>query len=187
MSQSRIHFGQGLFDFFLERVRGTAARKGITQGGVVYLAGVLTQRARHTIHDLPDTLAELHFEAAKSGGPRAVRCYREIGDRAMWVTSVFPDSLRRRAVGPDYYRAMGSAAYASLADRSPDALAELFLELANRFALASASIREALEDARIEGSDPVTLYREWAMTGCPTALRCLQRMGLDPLKGSGSA
>jgi len=184
MSQIRIHVGQELFDFFLERVGGTAARKGITQGGVVYLAGVLTQRARHTIHDLPDTLAELHFEAVQSGGHRATRCYRELGDRALWVTGVFPDSLRRGAVGAGYYRAMGAAAYSALSDRSPAAVSELFRELADRFTLASASIQEALEGARLEGADPVALYRDWARTGSASALRRLQRIGLNPIKGS---
>ena len=150
MSQSHIHIGQGLFDFFLERVGNTASRKGISTGGVVYLAGVLTRRAKYTINDLPDTLAELTFGAARSGGSFASRYYREVGDRAMWGTGVFPQSLRRSAVGEDYYIAMGKAAYASLSDMSPPSLSDLFQELADRFVMASASINEALEDARLE-------------------------------------
>jgi hypothetical protein len=187
MSQSRIHVGQGLFDFFLERVGETATRKGISTGGVVYLAGLLTQKARHTLDDLPASLAELRLEAARSEGRCASRYYRELGDRAMWVVGVFPDSLRRKVVGRDYYRSMGSAAYSTLSDTAPPAVAGLFRELADRFTLASSSIQEALGAAKLEGADPVALYGEWARTGSVEALRSLQQMGLNPLKTWGSA
>ena len=67
------------------------------------------------------------------------RHLQRLGDVALFMAGFFPDYFERRPVGVDYCIRMGGAAYGTLAERSKSlsrtqALAEIFAELAAKFA-----------------------------------------------------
>ncbi len=102
-----------LYDFFDERLADAVDAQGVelSTDSRRYLALLLVERKRSerllTATDRPDTLAELHLAAATADRVRAMRLYRHLGDRALYVAGYFQESLKRKAVGVDYYADMG--------------------------------------------------------------------------------
>ena len=91
-----------LIDFFSERVREAKTRREVelSQHTEHYLAGLLVREGRSGVTvGGPSTLAEMHLEAASAPRNEAMRIYRTMGDRALYVSGYFQDSLSRRAVG----------------------------------------------------------------------------------------
>jgi hypothetical protein len=64
----------------------------------------------------PDTLAETFLMASNSQTPEKIELLKKLGDKSLYISGFFGDSLARKIVDLDYYAGMGGAAYASLAD-----------------------------------------------------------------------
>lgn len=182
---TKVDRSENLFAYFQVRVDEAihTRRTPVSADASLYLAQLLTDRAR-TDRPAPQahTLAELHKQGVEARRPAdRARVYRELGDRALYDLGYFAEQLDRRAVGPTYYEAMGSAAYERVDDVLKrffaDAFGELFRELAQGFHSCAAilrSIREA-HDARDSLSE---MYANWQRTGSEELARKLRLRGL---------
>ena len=81
-----------------------------------YLVDLLAGRIRAPgPSDAEPSLAESWQRAQQAEGTHRIRHLRGLGDRALFVSGFFGESLLRGVVGPGYYRDMGRRAYGSLA------------------------------------------------------------------------
>lgn len=208
MSSRGLSTAPNLFDFFHEQVDTAvqAAGSPVSEDGVYYLTNLLVERGvQRSERDQPDTLAELHIQAAQGGRSEAIRSYRELGDQALYRAGFFRGSLKRCSVGVDYYVNMGSTAYdrlssllaaprgAVVGEGGGRGLDEVYGELARRFAACTEVLREVREALRAGGSaerdvDVLRLYEEWLSTGSPRAAARLRELGVVPMRpGSGDS
>lgn len=115
---------------------------------------------------------------------------RRLGDVALFVSGVFPDSLSRTMVDVDYYIAMGGSAYGYLvrnASDSPRARAwvEAFEELASRFCEFVELLGEVADVTSLRNeSDIMRLYDTWTRTGNRRAARQLRSLGIHVVEGA---
>jgi len=208
MGAAVLQSHDNLFDFFHEEVDAAAdiTGKEVSEEGVFYLSNLLVEQTRTPATDTPDTLAELHIQAANSGRIEAIRSYRTLGDKALYTAGFFPESLSRKAVRSSYYVDMGRTAYDRLAhmldgprgevvgsDSGHKDLSEIFAELADSFFACTEILREVHDAMRARSSgqpsqsELLKLYEDWMVTGNRRALRRLQRFGLVPAMSSGTA
>ena len=194
-----------LFDFFHNEVDAATDATGseVSEEGVFYLTNLLVEQGRAVSARGPSTLAELHIRAAKASRATQIHNYRTLGDRALYVTGFFPESLSRKTVRASYYEDMGRAAYdrlAGLLGCEPSAdesghkgLGEIFAELSMSFHTCIEVLREVHDAMRARTEQPpsepelLALYEQWLSTGNKRALRTLQRHGLVPSSGGGNA
>jgi hypothetical protein len=106
---------------------------------------------------------------------------RHVGDRSLFISGFFSDSLNRSLVDVDYYIALGERAYGSLARQSDDALADVFDELSEKFSgfvdvLSEVSERTALTS----NSDLLRLYEKWLRTRSRRSGDLLAQRGIVP-------
>lgn len=81
-------------------------------------------------------LFELQLESQRGDRAHARDTQKHLGDYALFMVGMFPESLqrRRRALSPDYYVAQGKQAYTTVsAMDSPRPTAALFRKLAAHF------------------------------------------------------
>ncbi|MDP6934242.1 MAG: hypothetical protein QGG40_15055 [Myxococcota bacterium] len=198
MSSNDLSLASNLFDFFHEKVDTVASQIGSDVGGAIseesvfYLTTLLADKARVSPTEEPQTLVELRMAAMEGGRIEAIRCYRRLGDRALYVTGFFPDSLERQTVSSQYYEDMGAAAYQSLYQLMSfpgleQGLAEVFLELSSSFHECAEVIREVREEVREHSDvDIVRLYEEWIRTGSPRIAARLRDLGVVPMRPTDS-
>ncbi len=175
---------ESLFEYFRTRVDQARTERTVdlTEDGALYLAQLLTERARtdHVAHE-EDTLAELHARACLASPAEQASTWRELGDRALYKLGYFPENLQGRLVSPNYYATMGSSAYARVDDVLrrwfASAFGPIFHELAVHFARC-VSLLEAVREAH-EGHDELgRMYEEWVATGSEDLAQRLRRRGL---------
>lgn len=147
------------------------------------LAGHL--RARDAATQADECLAEVWFRAQRAEGSQRIRHLRILGDRALFVSGFFGESLVRGVVGPGYYRDMGRRAYAALASVLGAATGEaswpqLYEELADRFP-ELAGVLADVSDRAYGGRDDALLaaYESYVTTGSRRARRRLLRAGIS--------
>jgi hypothetical protein len=132
-----------------------------------YLVNLL---ARFAFGDRPVRAAEEQplglqlIEALDSGGLLRNALLRNVGERSLFVSGFFSDSLKRSFADVDYYVALGARAYQSLGAQD-DVLRPVFAELGDRFisfvdVLAEVSERSAL----MSNNDLLRLYEKWLRT-----------------------
>lgn len=150
-----------------------------------YLVDLLGRSVRSdaAIHD-ETPLAELYLRAHDAGPCERDELLRRVGDRALFLAGVVPESLARRLVGVAYFARIGRIAYAELAEdlhgtRSGVTRGELFSELADHFAefvgiLAEVS-EQALGNAR---RCLLSVCEKWLATGSPSTAQRIRREGL---------
>lgn len=156
-----------------------------------YLIELLDERVRATPPDEdPATLAEAWLEARRTSGAARIGRLRRLGDRALFVSGYFAESLLGGVVSGSYYRAMGRSAYASLAASLAPGAQEpgwprLFEELADRFAELALLLGEVGDRAhRVRPEWLLGLYERYLCTGSARDRRRLVRAGcLPPVRG----
>lgn len=133
-------------------------------------------------------LAEMYGDAlqAPSGELRNL-LLRRLADVALFISGVFSDSLRRKAVDVDYYVAMGGGAYGYLSDnlsrwKVGRALSPVFGELSTKFQGFVDVLNDVSERAHLaEETDPLRTYELWLKTGSERARRRLTEQGYQPI------
>lgn len=179
-----------LQEFFSEAIvqAKEAQEVELSQLSTHYLTRLLASRGEKIAPSV-DTLAELHLNAAQAPKHEAIRLYRSLGDHALYTGGFFPESLESKAVGLDYYRAMGGAAYGQVANLggAKDPFSQMFTELAKRFKDCLLLLADVSGAAKAAGtSDLMALYEEWMRTRSRHAERRLAELGMiqtsaDPL------
>lgn len=74
------------------------------------------------------------LEALNANGRQRQQELRDVGDRCLLISGLYPELAERRRVQLSYFMDLGRGAYARLAAEMSVALAQLFGELANSFA-----------------------------------------------------
>jgi hypothetical protein len=174
---------------FAELVAGALGETGVspTPMAVAYLVELLEGRVRAPAVGCEPPLAEDLLRARGLQGAARIRHLRALGDRALFVSGFFGDSLRRRAVDLATYGEAGRVAYGDLARELALRVRErgwacLFEELADRFrdfvdVLAEVGDRTAGR----RPPDLLRLFERYLETGSPGDLRRLRRRGHLPL------
>jgi hypothetical protein len=139
-----------------------------------YLVFLLMRFAR-TPQVLVGALAEEYLESQLAkGGVRRERL-REVGDRCLLFSGLFPHLARRRCVTVSYYATLGQGAYAELSRTLTHRMGELYAQLARTF----VSLMDVLQwMRRMHGQapllDPLQAFDLWANTGSAGARHDLQ-------------
>lgn len=191
MSRGAVATADNLFDFFHTSLGETASRRraDVSEEGLLYLTQLLVERGRaNPERREPDTLAELYAAAQRGGPAERVHRWRELADRALYVTGFFRQSLSRGLVSLDYYVEMGSAAYQRLARLvgggrgEGRGLDDVWAELGERFEDASDLLQEVQESLSSQeprsDAELVRLYEAWLRTGSPRLEARLIELGV---------
>lgn len=189
---------QSAEEYFREALASALRNQGTEAEAetVFYLVKLLTtfMRAEHLFEHTADgvglrPLAELYADANRAPTSEARnQALRHLGDIALFVAGLFPDSLSRKPVDVDYYVAMGGTAYGFLSDVLRErprrrTHAEIFRELSAKFQDFVDVLGEVGESTQIKGdADLLRLYELWTRTGSRRAARQLLRLGIQPVK-----
>jgi hypothetical protein len=136
------------------------------------------------LNDVEAPLALLYIRALQSSRAERARLLRTMGDTALFVSGFFADSLHRKLIDLQYYRAMGGRAYAQLSQENASAFApKVFDELAGRFAQFADVLWEVSETSRINTSNHsvLSLYERWLRTGSKRSADLLAEQGIHPV------
>ena len=127
-----------------------------------------------------ETLAETFLKAQNAEPHTRIELLKKLGDRSLYISGFFSDSLQRKLVDVDYYADMGCAAYSSLAANvSDDMIARLYSEFASRFFEFADVLGYISSIAHITDEENIMrLYETYAKTGSETARSKLNEKGL---------
>jgi hypothetical protein len=97
-------------------------------------------------------LFEMQLESQRGDAAHARAAQKHLGDYALFIVGMFPESLqRRRAASPSYYVAQGKQAYTIVSEMdSPRPSAALFRKLAAHFEICVCALnveKDFLRDA----------------------------------------
>ena len=179
-------------EFFHEAVSSAMRNQGLcsSEHTEFYLVNLLAAYAGPRQLDDDQPLAVQLAEAQLASPVARVQQLREVGDRSLYVSGFFSDSLGRRMVDVGYYVRLGGSAYRQLADlpaarREPGVSStEVFRELAARFAEFVDVLAEVSEWGALQSEAGVLqLYERWRKTGARWIERRLRARGVVPGKG----
>lgn len=131
----------------------------------------------------PKTLAEMYLIAQNSEASVKMELLRKLGDRTLYISGFFGDSLNRKVVDIDYYADIGGAAYASLAHYTKeDTMAQVFSTFSSRF-LDFVEVLTYISNQSLIKSDQsiLRLYDRYMRTGSDIAREKLVEMGVISL------
>jgi hypothetical protein len=105
---------------------------------------------------------------------------KKLGDRSLYISGFFGDSLERKLVDIDYYAEMGGAAYASLADNVSDDISAQVYRIFSRDFLAYVDVLTYISQQSMIQSDQslLRLYDRYMRTGSELAKEKLIEMGV---------
>lgn len=181
-------------EFFHDRVTSALANQRVeaTNDARFYLVSLLNDRLNAKPQGSPDKsledtpLALVLARALQASLSEQVTLLKALGDRALYVSGFFSDSLARQVVDVDYYVSMGEMAYGKLAGvmkggRRPSAYAELYDELASRFPAFVEVLNEVSEGFSLtSNSGLLRLYERWLRTGSRRVADQLSKEGIVP-------
>lgn len=131
----------------------------------------------------PQTLAEMFLTAQNAEASVKTEMLRKLGDKALYISGFFGDSLQRKIVDVDYYADIGGAAYASLAHCTrEDTMAKVYSTFSHRF-LDFVDVLTYISHHSFVKSDEsiLRLYDRYMRTGSELAREKLEEMGVVPL------
>jgi hypothetical protein len=187
---------------FFQRALSEAAQAQKVQADeavIAYLTHLLTDYARserlydHTGDGLiRRPLVDLYRLATEADSPRERDLLlQRLGDVALFVSGILPNSLARSLVDVDYYISMGASAYGCLSDL-PDAVARVralrsvFAQLSRRFVDFVDVLAETVEQGSpARQPDLMRLHALWARTGSRRLGRKLVELGVTPPPAAG--
>lgn len=188
---------QSAEDFFHEALASALRNQGTNAETetVFYLVNLLSAfiRAENLFERTPEgvtlrPLAEIYADATQAPTAEARnQALRRLGDVALFIAGLFPDSLSRKPVDVDYYVAMGGTAYGFLSEVLRErprgrTYAEIFSELSAKFQDFVDVIAEVGEHAHVgSDTDMLRLYELWTRTGSRRAARKLVERGIHPM------
>lgn len=179
-------------EYFKELVESAVARQRLRVAELTsfYLVNLLCGfvRCERSGTDLDsEPLALRLAQALDSGGLEQRARLRSLGDRSLFVSGFFSDSLARRTVDVDYYVSMGEYAYGSLSRSEDAAIAAVFAELASKFCSFVDVLSEVSEQSALtSNADLLRLYERWLRTGSRRNGQLLAERGIVPNASIGS-
>jgi hypothetical protein len=177
-NESPVEYFKDLVETAMQHQR-LAAREMTSFYLVNLLAGFMHLGRGHRQDNEP--LGIRFAKALQAGGTVQRDGLREVGDRSLFISGFFSDSLNRSLVDVDYYITLGERAYGSLARQSDETFADVFDELSEKFSgfvdvLSEVSERTALAS----NTDLLRLYEKWLRTRSPRSGDLLAERGIVP-------
>jgi hypothetical protein len=132
------------------------------------------------------TLAEEFLTAQQDRGAVRIRRMRSLGDRALFVSGFFGDSLARKVVDIDYYQQIGCTAYGDVATGlsgrdTSHSWTRLYRELSGRFGDFVSVLAEVGDRSRPQRPrDLLRLYERYLLTGSQRDRQRLIQSGHQP-------
>ncbi|WII73061.1 hypothetical protein QJS83_04135 [Bdellovibrio sp. 22V] len=128
----------------------------------------------------PQTLAETFLIAQSAELSTRIEMLRKLGDRTLYISGFFGDSLSRKIVDIDYYADIGGAAYASLAHCTrEDTLAKVYSTFAQNFLDFVDVLTYISHHSFIKSDESILrLYDRYMRTGSELAREKLVEMGV---------
>ncbi len=126
------------------------------------------------------TLAETFFRAQSAEPRERIEILKKLGDRSLYISGFFGDSLQRKLVDIDYYADMGCMAYGALAESvREDTLAQVYREFARRFPEFVEALTDISSRSKLQGEENIMrLFEVYARTGSDLAREKLFARGL---------
>jgi hypothetical protein len=189
LMSSKDYFGQALDDAFSARKIKTESRvKGyLIEVLEFYLdAKNLYEKEKTNEAGLrkPNTLAELYLTAANAETHQKIELLKKLGDRSLYISGFFGDSLQRKIVDIDYYVNMGGAAYGTLSKAvdKQDPLRDVFDTISKRFVDYVEALSYISQNSMISNNQSLLrLYDRYLQTGSALAREKLIEMGIVTL------
>ena len=100
---------------------------------------------------------------------------RDVGDKCLLYSGLFPERATRRRVQVSYFVDLGRGAYQQLAGRLGSSTAELYQRLAATFVSLMDILQAMRELGQPSRLDPLSAYELWRDTGSAQALKTLRR------------
>jgi len=172
-------------EFFKELVDGALARQGLaanemTAFYVVQLLASFVDRGAGD-HQPEAPLAMRLAHALEGGGAQQRSSLKQIGDRSLFISGFFSDSLNRKLVDVDYYVSIGGCAYNALSRKETDTFSPVFAELAGKFVGFVDVLSEVSERTSCSSNaDVLRLYEKFLKTGSRRSGQLLVERGVVP-------
>lgn len=128
----------------------------------------------------PQTLAEMYLQAQQVETSARAELLRKLGDRALYVSGYFGDSLQRKVVDLDYYIQMGGAAYGQLSTTiGSEGPGQVYWSLSHHFVDYVDVLTVISHKSMIRSDkDLLRLYESYVKTGSELAREKLLQMGV---------
>lgn len=129
------------------------------------------------------TLAELLLEAQLAEHSIKFGMLKKLGERTLYVSGFFADSLNRSLVDLDYYKNMGSIAYFSLSDLVNETkMSKVFHEIAIKFTEVTDLLTVISQESMVRNDQSILrLYEKYLQTGSELAKEKLTDLGVIPI------
>jgi hypothetical protein len=126
------------------------------------------------------TLAELYLLAHQAETSERQGLLKKLGDRSLYISGYFGDSLNRKIVDLDYYKDMGEAAYAGLADCvREDTVAQVYKIFSARFLDFVEVLTYISQQSMVQTDENILrLYDRYMKTGSDLAREKLIEIGV---------
>lgn len=179
--------------YFQELVsRGLSSRKLSTSPHVeTYLVKILNfYLDARNLHDdtysdeqgskNPKTYAEMFLHALNCDDFRKIELLRKIGDRTLYISGIFGDSLQRKIVDVDYYVNIGGSAYAALSQTTKNGeLVNVYSTISQNFVDFVDVFTYVSHNSFIKSDQSVLrLYDRYMKTGSDLAREKLIELGV---------
>ncbi|MBI3179366.1 MAG: hypothetical protein HYZ27_06865 [Deltaproteobacteria bacterium] len=186
----RVILSQDLGEFFRNEVSEAKQQLRIEMSEVLeyYLVNLLCEFSRERVGPKPgdEPLALQYKRALEARLAERVQILKDLGDEALYVSGFFAAFVERSLVDLNYYISMGGSAYQNLSElmggqRHGETFAELYEQLARKFAELVDLLNEISEKARDKSVDPtelMRLYDRWLRTGSQRARKVLLERGM---------
>jgi len=175
---------QSTVEFFKELVEGALAHQGLSANEmtafyVVHLLASFVNRAPDTEADAP--LGVRLACALEAGGTAQRSSLKQIGDRSLFISGFFSDSLNRKLVDVDYYVSIGGCAYNALSRNETDTFSPVFAELSEKFVGFVDVLSEVSERTSCaSNAELLRIYEKWLKTGSRRSGQLLVERGVVP-------
>ena len=128
----------------------------------------------------PETLAEMYLLAQNSEAAVKAELLKRTGDRALYISGFFGDSLQRKLADVDYYVEMGGQAYRSLAHCTrEDTMAKVYETISFQFIDLVDVLTHISQNSMIQSNQGLLrLYERYVRTGSELAREKLVEMGV---------
>jgi hypothetical protein len=114
-----------------------------TESYLVFLLMRFSQQA----HLMESVIATDFLESMNSYGKRQVELLRDVGDKSLLFSGLFPGMASKRHVRLEYYTDMGRAAYLTVGELQEHSTGELYFQLSEHF-ICMQQILQAMCDQK---------------------------------------
>lgn len=183
-----IQSGSGFFNSLVQSGIESRGLK-VSQGVSDYISQILTHYVdARNLHEPeydefgkrnPQTLAEIWLTAQSAEPSIQKDLLKKLGDRTLYISGFFSESLNRSLVDVDYYHSMGASAYKTLAHHQESALKTVFSEISDRFIDVVEVLIVISQDTFAKTDQGILrLYETYLRTGSTLAKEKLEALGV---------